>query len=69
MECVLRQKIKLGSHDLFLGEVISVHIDSEILDRKGNVDYAKASPIIYMPEEYWRLGKKIGVYGLSRGSS
>ncbi len=66
MECILRQVIELGTHHLFLGEIVSVHIDSEILDEKGNIDYAKANAMCYMPEEYWSSGKKIGSYGLAK---
>jgi flavin reductase (DIM6/NTAB) family NADH-FMN oxidoreductase RutF len=66
MECVLRQIAKLGSHHLFLGEIVAVHVDSEILDEKGRIDYAKALPISYLSEEYWSLGKKLGIYGLSK---
>ena len=66
MECILRRIVKLGTHHLFLGEIILVHVDSEILDEKGDIDYAKADAVCYVPEEYWSLGKKIGVYGLSK---
>lgn len=68
MEGVLRQIVKLGTHDLFLGEIVSVHVDSEILDETGNIDYTKADAMCYMPEEYWSSGKKIGTYGLSKRS-
>jgi len=69
LECILKNAIKLGTHDLFLGEIVSVHIDSNVLNEKGDIDYSKLSPIIYMPEEYWSLGKRLGVYGFSRKTS
>jgi flavin reductase (DIM6/NTAB) family NADH-FMN oxidoreductase RutF len=69
MECFLRRVIKLGSHHLFLGEVAVVHIDSEILDEKGCIDFGKAFLISYLSGEYWSLGKKLGTHGFSRYGS
>jgi len=66
MECILKNVIPLGAHDLFLGEIIKVHIDKDILDEKGNVDFTKASPFTYNLGEYWSLNKKIGTYGYSK---
>jgi flavin reductase (DIM6/NTAB) family NADH-FMN oxidoreductase RutF len=53
--------VKLGSHDLFLGEIVAVHVDQDVLDEKGRIDYAKAKPFVYNQCEYWSLGKKIEV--------
>ena len=66
IECKLRQVLNLGVHDLFLGEVVAVHYDEEILDDNGNVDYNKARPFVYNQGEYWSLGKKVGSYGFSK---
>lgn len=65
IECELRNTLKLGTHDLFIGEVLAVHADKDILDHKGRIDYAKAAPLVYNQGEYWSLGKKIGFYGCS----
>lgn len=61
LECVLQKTVKVGSHDLFLGEVVAVHVDQDVLDEKGRIDYAKAKPFVYNQGEYWSLGKKIEV--------
>jgi flavin reductase (DIM6/NTAB) family NADH-FMN oxidoreductase RutF len=66
IECVLRKKIHLGVHDLFLGEIVSVHVDQEILDEEGEIDFAKLSPFVFNQGEYWSLGKRIGIEGFSR---
>lgn len=66
MECILKQVVELGTHHLFLGEIVLVHADSAVLDEKGNIDYAKTDAMCYMPEEYWSVGDKIGAYGLSK---
>jgi len=66
MECILKDRIPLGAHDLFLGEIIQVHIDQNILDKKGNIDFTKADPFTYNQGEYWSIHKKIGTYGFSK---
>jgi len=65
LECTLQQVIKLGVHDLFLGQVVAVHADQAILDEKGRIDYAKAKPFVYNHGEYWSLEKIIGLRHLS----
>lgn len=66
IECLVKKKIPLGVHHLFLGEIVYVHVDQEILDAKGRIDFNRASPFVYNQGEYWSLNKKIGVYGLSK---
>jgi len=66
MECIMKNKVPLGAHDLFIGEIVQVHIDQDILDEKGNIDFAKADPFTYNQGEYWSLHKKLGTYGFSK---
>jgi flavin reductase (DIM6/NTAB) family NADH-FMN oxidoreductase RutF len=66
MECILKNTLSLGAHDLFIGEIVQVHIDQDILDEKGNVDFTKADPFTYNQGEYWSLHKKLGTYGFSK---
>jgi len=66
IECKLKQVISLGVHDLFLGEVVAVHVDEEVLDGKGNIDYGRARPFVFNQGEYWNLGKKVGSFGFSK---
>jgi flavin reductase (DIM6/NTAB) family NADH-FMN oxidoreductase RutF len=68
MECILKDSIPLGTHDLFLGEIVQVHIDKDILDEKGNIDFKKAAPFTYNQSEYWSIHKKLGTYGYSKRS-
>ncbi|MCM8790276.1 MAG: flavin reductase family protein [Candidatus Omnitrophica bacterium] len=65
IECRLKDILRLGSHDAFIGEVVAVHTDEKIIDEKGKIDYEKAKPFVYNQGEYWDLGKKIGYYGCS----
>jgi flavin reductase (DIM6/NTAB) family NADH-FMN oxidoreductase RutF len=66
MECKLIKKIPLGVHDLFLGEIVQVHVDDRILDERGNIDFKKADPFVFNQGEYWSLAKKLGTYGFSK---
>ena len=66
MECILKKKIPLGSHHLFLGEIVRVHIDRDILNEKGGIDFTKVAPFVYNQGEYWSLHQKIGIYGFSK---
>jgi flavin reductase (DIM6/NTAB) family NADH-FMN oxidoreductase RutF len=68
IECILKDRLPLDAHDLFLGEIVQVHINQNILDEKGNIDFAKAAPFVYNVGEYWSLNKKLGVYGFSKRS-
>jgi flavin reductase (DIM6/NTAB) family NADH-FMN oxidoreductase RutF len=68
MECILKDRIPLGTHDLFLGEIVQVHIDQDILDGKGRIDFIKADPFTYNQGEYWSMHKKLGNYGFSKQS-
>ncbi len=62
-ECVVRSNLHLGTHDLFVGEVVAVHYDEAILTADGGVDYRKAKPVVYATPGYWTLGDHIGTYG------
>lgn len=66
IECVVKKKIPVGAHDLFLGEIVRVHIDKDILDEKQEIDFTKIAPIVYNRGEYWSLHQRIGEYGFSR---
>ena len=66
IECIVKQKMPLGVHHLFLGEVVRVHVDQEILDEKGRIDFTKVAPITYNQGAYWSLQRKIGDHGFSR---
>jgi flavin reductase (DIM6/NTAB) family NADH-FMN oxidoreductase RutF len=52
LECVVREKLELGSHKLYVGEVVVTHVDDSVMDAKGNIDFAKASPFVWCDFEY-----------------
>lgn len=63
LECVVRHQLALGSHDLFIGEVVATHYDEEVLDARGRLKPAALHPITLVGGEYWSLGERIGLYG------
>ena len=65
IECKVTEIKKLGSHDLFLAEVVAVHVDEHYMDERGGFHLADAEPIVYCHGEYFDLGKKIGKFGYS----
>jgi flavin reductase (DIM6/NTAB) family NADH-FMN oxidoreductase RutF len=60
LECHLRDIVKVGDHDLFLGEVVNVHVEEKLLTKEGEIDFSKANPLVLNFGEYWNLGKRIG---------
>lgn len=62
MECVVRHELSLGSHDLFIGEVVAVHADESVLDEAGKLSTGRVNPLAYSSShEYWSLGSKLTV--------
>ena len=65
LSCRVRQQIPLGSHDLFLGEVVAVSVRSDLLDAQGSLRLEKARLIAYNHGLYQKLGEVLGFFGWS----
>ncbi len=65
IECVVKQVISLGTHDMFMAEVVNIQADEAYIDPKGAFSLAKAAPLVYNHGHYFGLGKKIGKFGWS----
>lgn len=65
LECVVRNSLELGSHDLFLAEVVAVDVEEGLLDQKGRLHLEKAGLICYSHGSYWTLGRTLGFFGYS----
>ncbi len=70
LECVVRQATKLGSHTLFVGEIVQAHVDQGVIDENERVDLDKALPFVYCPliHEYRIVGGKLAKYGFTKGN-
>lgn len=65
IECKVKGILELGSHHMFLAEVVGVHADKAYMNEKGKFDLNKAELLAYSHGEYFDLGKKIGTFGFS----
>lgn len=65
IECRVTQVIELGTHHMFLAEVLGVDVDSAYLDKKGKFQLNQAGLMVYSHGEYFGLGRKIGTFGYS----
>ena len=65
LECRVTKKMSLGSHTLFLAEILAVQVDSDLVDEKGRLDIDRAGLLAYAHGHYYELGKCIGHFGFS----
>ena len=66
LECRVRQVLELGSHHVFIAEILAVHADPSYFDAKtGFFNLAAAEPLCFCHGHYYRLGKHIGKFGFS----
>ena len=65
LECKVKQIIELGTHDLFIADIVNVHVSKELFDEKGAIDMRKADLVAYNHGEYYALGEFLGFYGYS----
>ena len=65
IECKVKQIIPLGTHDMFIAEVMGVTVDSQYIDEKGRFDLSKSQPLVYSHGEYFAQGRFIGKFGYS----
>lgn len=65
IECRVRDIIKLGSHDMFIADVLCVHVDKQLMNEKGKLELNKSSPIVYSHGEYYGIGDLLGTFGYS----
>lgn len=66
IECKVRNILPLGSHDLFIADVVASHVDENLLDEKGKIHFELGDLINYAHGEYYPMAKKaIGNFGFS----
>ncbi len=63
--CKVKQILELGSHDMFVAEVVGVTVDDKYMDENGRFELSKTGLITYSHGEYFLLGKKLGKFGYS----
>lgn len=65
IECRVREIVPLGSHDMFIADIVGVAAAKELLDEKGRLALEKADLIAYAHGAYFTLGKQLGTFGYS----
>ena len=65
VECKVKEIKELGSHHLFVADVLSIDADEKYIDEKGAFDISKCNLIAYANGGYYSLGKKLGKFGFS----
>ena len=65
IECKVTQILELGSHDMFLAEVVAVHVDDRYMDEKGRFHLNDTDLLAYSHGIYLRLGEELGTFGFS----
>lgn len=65
IECKVKQVLELGSHHMFLAEVVAVHADESYMNEKNKFELSKTKPIVYSHGEYYGIGKLLGTFGYS----
>lgn len=65
LECKVTDIIPLGSHHMFLADIVAVDVDEALLDKDGKLHLERADLAAFAHGEYFELGKKIGEFGFS----
>lgn len=65
LECRVKEIIPLGSHDMFIAEILAVSADGIYIDSKGKINLNQAGLMAYSHGEYFALGRKLGSFGYS----
>ena len=65
IECRVKQVMKLGSHHMFLADVLAVHADPAYMDENKKFHLNNAKPLVYSHGEYLGTGKSLGTFGYS----
>ena len=63
--CKVDQIIPLGSHDMFIADIVGVYIDESLIDENNRINYEKASLVSFTHGGYYAQGKKVGSFGYS----
>ena len=65
LECKVKEIVKLGSHDMFIAEIVGVTVNEEYMDENGKFHLNDSELVAYSHGEYFLLGEKLGSFGYS----
>lgn len=65
LECKLTEVIPLGTHDMFLADIVACDVNEDLINSEGRLRLDRADLVAYSHGEYFALGKKLGSFGYS----
>ena len=65
LECKVKKILPLGTHHMFLAEIVNVTVDDKYMDEKGKFHLNSSGLVAYYHGEYFELGKNLGKFGYS----
>ena len=65
IECRVKEIKELGTHDMFMAEILAVNVDDKYLDETGRFDMEACNLIAYSHGQYYSLGERLGKFGFS----
>ncbi|MBN1786165.1 MAG: flavin reductase family protein [Candidatus Methanofastidiosa archaeon] len=65
IECYLDRTVHLGTHDLFIGQIVNVAVDEGLMGKDMKPDIGRIDTLVYAMGGYFKLGESIGSYGFS----
>lgn len=65
LECKIKKTIELGTHVMFIAQIVAVNVDDSLINEKGKLCLEKADLICYSHGEYWSVDKPLGYYGFA----
>lgn len=65
LECIVKDALNLGTHTMFISEIVGVDIDEKYIDSKGKLNLQQSGLMAYSHGEYFALGRKLGDFGFS----
>lgn len=65
IECRVTEVKELGSHHMFLAEVLAVHVDDAYMNENQKFELGKAEPLVYSHGEYYSTAQVLGTFGYS----
>jgi flavin reductase (DIM6/NTAB) family NADH-FMN oxidoreductase RutF len=65
IECRIQQSLKLGSHTLFVAEIVAVQVSATLLDSRGRLRLEKGGLLAFAHWQYFALGRSLGRFGFS----
>jgi len=65
LECRVSDRVPLGSHDMFIADIVAVNVDETLVDESGKLHLERMKPIAYAHGDYYALGRHLGSFGFA----